>query len=484
MGWVASEMTQPPRPWVAPTRDDRVATTLSEGLGGPLGRHAGRHSWWTPVRVLLAITALCFAVGMVQKTPCATDTWNNGNERYANMCYSDIPYVYQAQGLAERAWPYSTDATIRGRYPVLDYPVGVAYYAWVSAEVTQLASGSPDLAQRAATPVDELWSLPGMTAETRRFVVVSVLGLGAATLAATFFLAKVNTRRPWDALAFAASPALALAGLVNWELLAVVWVAAALWAWTRDRTLLAGVFVGLGAAVKLYPVVLLAACGILAVRAGRWRDLGALIGGALAAWLAVNLPAMITGRQQWMTFWTVGISRGIDLGSPWLIVQQVFGTDWGQSTLNVTIGIAVVVWSLAVMALAWFAPLPPRPAQLAFLLVAGFLLVNKAYSPQYVLWLLPLAVLARPRLRDQVIWQSGEVLYFAAVWWYLGGYLAPPAETDGTPFYWLAIVLRMLGEIYLMAVVIRDIRRPARDPVRDPAWRRQRTTMLSNVVAV
>ena len=47
-------------------------------------------------------------------------------------------------------------------------------------------------------------------------------------------------------------------------------------------------------------------------------------------------------------------------------------------------------------------PTTPRLAQLGFLIVAGFLLVNKVYSPQYVLWLLPLAVLARPRWRDQL----------------------------------------------------------------------------------
>ncbi len=67
------------------------------------------------------------------------------------------------------------------------------------------------------------------------------------------------------------------------------------------------------------------------------------------------------------------------------------------------------------------APETPRLAQLGFLVVVGFLLVNKVYSPQYVLWLLPLAVIARPRWRDQLIWQGGEVFYFVMVWWYLGG---------------------------------------------------------------
>ena len=89
-------------------------------------------------------------------------------------------------------------------------------------------------------------------------------------------------------------------------------------------------------------------------------------------------------------------------------------------------------WCVGVLVLGLRAPPTPRLAQLGFLVVAGFLLVNKVYSPQYVLWLLPLAVLARPRWRDQLVWQAGEVLYFGAVWWYLGGWTAsaPAAVPD------------------------------------------------------
>ena len=73
-----------------------------------------------------------------------------------------------------------------------------------------------------------------------------------------------------------------------------------------------------------------------------------------------------------------------------------------------------------------------------------------------MLWLLPLAVLARPRWRDQLVWQAGEIVYFASMWWYLGGDLGPAVGGDpGT--YWVAIVLRILAELYLVAVVVRDI---------------------------
>jgi hypothetical protein len=119
---------------------------------------------------------------------------------------------------------------------------------------------------------------------------------------------------------------------------------------------------------------------------------------------------------------------------------------------------------VGVLVLGLRAPQTPRLAQLGFLVVAGFLLVNKVYSPQYVLWLLPLAVLARPRWRDQLIWQSGEIFYFAMVWWYLGGRLDSAGGGDAG-FYWLAIVVRVLAELYFVGIVVRDVLQPWHDPV-------------------
>ena len=464
---------------VHPTRDDPVVTSLSESVGGPLGSHAGRHPWWTPVRVVLALAALCFALGMVQKAPCFQDSWQDGSARYTHMCYSDLPYLYTGRGLAELHWPYSGDEQVRGRYEVMEYPVGIAYFAWATAWATHWASGSPEIEPRYAVPADSLFAQEDVAREVRLFVALSAIGFALAALLSAWFLAGVNPRRPWDAALFALSPVLALNALINWDLLAVVLVAGALWAWARDRPVATGVLLGLGTATKLFPLLLLGGLLVICVRDRRLRDFGLAVGSAAAAWVLANLPAYVSGSEQWRVFWQFNADRGADLGSIWLVLTESLEITVDAGTVNVGSWLFLGVWCLGVLVLGLKAPQTPRLAQLAFLVVAGFLLVNKVYSPQYVLWLLPLAVLARPRWRDQLVWQAGEIFYFASVWWYLGGDLDSAGGGDAG-FYWLAIVVRILAELYLVAIVARDVARPELDPVD----RGQSTTTRSKVVAV
>jgi uncharacterized membrane protein len=343
-------------------------------------------------------------------------------------------------------------------------------------------NGSPDLAPRFAQRADALFSGESVSREVRYYVIVNSLGFAAVALLSAFLLTRVNPNRPWDAALFALSPALALNALVNWDLLAVVFVAGALWAWARGRPGLTGVMLGLGTATKLFPLFLLGGLLVICLRNRRIRDFLLATATAAVTWVLANLPAYLTGREQWRVFWEFNADRGPDLGSVWLVAAQALDARIEAATVNDWSWVFLGAWCLGVLVLGLRAPETPRFAQLGFLVVAGFLLVNKVYSPQYVLWLLPLAVMARPRWRDQLIWQAGEVLYFASVWWYLGGHL-DAAGGDDAGFYWLAIALRMLAELYLVAVVVRDIWRPAHDPVRQDPLRQEMTTR-SNAVAV
>ncbi len=458
---------------VHPTQGDAVVAALSEAVGGPMGRHGAPHRFWSPVRVLLLLTALCFAIGMVQKAPCANSLWQNGSENYNNMCYSDLPPLYYGRGLADGHWPYSDDPVVRAQFDVMEYPVGISYWAWTTAKVTQAIA--PDRGAR------------DLATEARLYTAVNAVGFALLALLATWFLARVDRRRPWDAAGFAIAPTLALTALINWDVLAVALVAAALWAWARDRPVLTGVLIGLGAATKLYPLFLLGGILVLCLRRlrepgpgssslARGRDplfeFGTVAGSAGLAWLLANAPAYLSGPAQWRVFWTFNSERGADLGSIWLVLQQVFDHPMQTELINKVSWVFFAAWCVGVLVLGLRAPVTPRLAQLGFLVVVGFLLVNKVYSPQYVLWLLPLAALARPRWRDLLVWQAGEILYFAAVWFYLGDYLAPAGGGDAG-LYWIAVLLRIAAELYLVVVVVREVLRP-----------RQVMVTESNVVAV
>ena len=115
----------------------------------------------------------------------------------------------------------------------------------------------------------------------------------------------------------------------------------------------------------------------------------------------------------------------------------------------------------------------PRFAQLAFLVIAAFLLTNKVWSPQYSLWLVPLAVLALPRWRLLLAWMVVDALLWAPRMYY---YLTP--ANKGLPPDWFlgAAVLRDAVVVLLMVLVVRTIIQPETDPVReldvedDPDW--------------
>jgi hypothetical protein len=113
-----------------------------------------------------------------------------------------------------------------------------------------------------------------------------------------------------------------------------------------------------------------------------------------------------------------------------------------------------------------------------FLLLAAFLITNKVWSPQYVIWLVPLAVLARPRWWPYALWQLAEIGYFIGIWGYLIVVLNPGHPVTGyqgisAGWYFTLLLARLVTVGLLAAYVVRDILFPERDVVRarldDPA---------------
>jgi uncharacterized membrane protein len=222
------------------------------------------------------------------------------------------------------------------------------------------------------------------------------------------------------------------------------------------------VLLGLGTAAKLYPVLLFLPLVCLGWRTRRLRPVIEAAGWAALAWINVNIAFILVNYADWSTFYKLSRSRPAGYSSIWYVLQ-LHGTD--LTPLNPWASGLTAVLLLGTAALALLAPRRPRLAQLAFLVVAAFLVANKVYSPQYLLWLVPLAALARPRWRDFWIWQAGELVHFAGIWLYLGGTANPNRGLGDTGYSW-TVVAHLAGTLWLAAVVVRDILQPACDPVR------------------
>ena len=403
--------------------------------------------------VIAAASVLGMALAFLDKVPCRSGAWNTYTGQFQHFCYTDIYPLYFGDGLVHGAKP---------QHPI-EYPVLTMWTMRVAAWLVNNADTYP---------------------AGKNFFDITVLFLAVCGVAGVLATARVaGPDRRWTMLLVALSPALILGAFINWDLLAMALGMLGIAAWASRRGVLAGVLLGLAVAAKFYPLVIFAPLLLLSIRTGQLREFAKTLGAGLAAWLAVNLPLMIVDPSSWGYFYAFSKSRGADWGSIWHYFEYLNVPLLGSfqlSTLNLLSAgsLAVLLAGIAVLTLA--APRRPRLAQLCYLVLAAFLITNKVWSPQYVVWLVPLAVLARPRLWPYWLWQLAEMAYFFAIWGYLL-YLYVPGNPSFSgyqglsPGWYFAALLLRLGTVALLAAwIIADILHPERDVVRrhgidDPA---------------
>ncbi len=468
-----------------PSRTDFLGAALTSVIGGPVGRHAiiGRSLFLTPLRVMFLIALLFLALGWSTKAACLQSTGTgSGDQRVANwdnqrayyeLCYSDTVPLYGAELLSDGKFPYKsswveTDSsgTPQTRYDgrpairYMEYPVLTGLYQYVSMA---LAKTYTALSKVTAVPV---------VAEVVVFFDVAAIGLALAWLATLWAAAGLAGRRVWDAALVAASPVLIFQIFTNFDALATGLAISGLLAWARRRPTLAGLLIGLGAAAKLFPALFLGPLLVLGLRTGRLAEATRTAAFAVGTWLLVNLPVMLLFPRGWSEFFRLNIRRGDDMDSLYNVVKSFTGWrgfDRGlgfwepPAMLNAIVAVLFLSCCAAIGYVALTAPRRPRLPQLAFLVVAAFLLTNKVWSPQFSLWLVPLAVLALPHRRILLIWMTIDALVWVPRMYYLY-----PVADRGLPEQWFTavVLLRDIAVLLLCALVIRQIYRPEEDLVR------------------
>jgi hypothetical protein len=220
-----------------------------------------------------------------------------------------------------------------------------------------------------------------------------------------------------------ALPLVALAPLVAWryDIFVSLLVILAVVATVDRRPSLAGVALGLGALAKIYPVFLVPVLVVRHVAQGESQAAVRLVNGFLATVAVVMGPLLLVGGPTALLFIEWQQARGVEIESVVsglvLLAHLVFGTEvatsYGFNSWQIASPLAdslagpLVIVTLVLLALTVTAAflrcraepkavLSRQADELSAFLVVVLLVViltNKVFSPQYLVWILPLVAL-------------------------------------------------------------------------------------------
>jgi uncharacterized membrane protein len=369
--------------------------------------------------VLLAIIAALLS--FIKFDYCRTNGWSPPSD-YIHACYSDLPALFGERGLITNTWPYSSATN------AVEYPPVTGLVMWATSF---LVSDNGN--------------------KYRNYFDVNALLITLLFIASVIFLKKLKPQL-WYLLPVA--PAVVASLYINWDIWAVVSALAAIYYFDVGKYNKSAIALGLSIATKFFPIVLLFPIALILFRKSKVKELIRYLAITSATWLLINLPFIITTPVGWFRFFKLNSERAADWGSIWHALE-IFG--WKISPLNLISIIAFAILALAFMLFVYGIPEVPTLASIAFFVVAIFAITSKVYSPQYVLWLTPLAILAMVDKKDRLdfwIWQFAELIYHFAIWQYLaeiaGAEFAIPAGAYAT-----AILLRVAALTWFCLRIMR-----------------------------
>ena len=369
------------------------------------------------VRTLVVLVIFASLLSFAKSSHCQNTGWATP-DRYIHACYSDLPALYASRGLDKNAWPFTSNENS------VEYPVVTAMVMYV----TSFGANSP------AT-----------------YFNINIFFLILLFLATVVVVRKI---RPEFAYLAAVAPAMIASLFINWDLWAIATMMLAIYWFDRKQYLHSSLIMGVSISTKFLPIFLLIPIAFILWRDAKVRELLKYVAVVALTWIAINAPFALTTPTGWWRFYKLNLERGADWGSIWLALQQL-----GVSLTNLNyLSILLLLIALTTVAILLFElKYTPTLASVAFIVLASVMLASKVYSPQYVLWLVPLAVIAMTRRKDVHVfwvWQIAEVIYHIAIWQHL-------ATVTGAKFglpltgYALISLLRIAACLYFVVVLIK-----------------------------
>jgi uncharacterized membrane protein len=309
--------------------------------------------------------------------------------------FSDIRGFY---GLhfqdGQNLWPFSTHQLLGAAEPIhpVEYPALTGLIMWLFSFFIE--------------PAQNAWITYFRLTASTHIVIFAFT---------TYFVHKIAGRR-WSIL-FAVSPAVLYSLNRNWDIWAVALMILAIYLFEKGKEKQSAILLAISIATKFFPLVLLFPIFIFYFRQNNLKKFISYFLHTVGAWVLINLPFVLINFRGWSYFYEFSYSRPIGSASVWDI----------SSRLNVAIPsdkITFYLLNLGIFVLLGIyllkSRIPVPLAESAFLTMFAFILFNKQYSMQYVIWLSALAVIAISYLNEKhklriiylyVVWQLSEIVF-------------------------------------------------------------------------
>ena len=373
-------------------------------------------------RSFIAAVFISALLSFLKFNHCRLNDWASP-DNYIHACYTDIPALFSERGLDTNTFPYLSATNS------IEYPPIIGLGNWLISFIT-----------------------PGENSFRWFFdiniALITILFFGCALI--------VRKMQPQLTYLFIFAPAVIASLFINWDIWAVVTALLAIYYFDQKKFEPSAIWLGISISTKFFPIVLLLPIAVIFYRNKKVKDLSRYLFTTGIIWAAFNLPLMLTYFDGWWRFYKLNLERSADFGSIW----------YGLDLLNIdspSLNLIYPLLSIGLFAGFTFYLIKlkktPKLAQVALFAVVIFTTVGKVYSPQFVLWLIPLAVIALTNSRQQItfwLWQASEIIYHLAIWQYLALFTgAQFGLPDGG--YVIAIALRVVGISCFTYVLMRDL---------------------------
>ncbi len=365
------------------------------------------------VRIVLLLAVLASLLSFAKFNYCQVDGWQSPAQ-YVHACYSDIPALYGERSLDTGAWAYSSAENS------VEYPVIQGGVMWLTAKI--------------------------FPHNTHGYFFGNIFLLALLFIFISLIVFRI---KPEFSYLLPLAPAAVASLYINWDLWAIATMLLAIYFFDKSRDSASAVLLGISISTKFLPIFLLLPIAIIFFRREKISGFFRYAAISIATCAAINLPVALTTPEGWWRFYSMNLHRGSDWGSIWYALSQL-GADFTHQNYLSVLCLLIGLTALTIYLLQLTNP--PTLAHTAIFVFIIVMAISKVYSPQYVLWLTPLAVIALIDKRDLGIfwfWQGCEILYHFAIWQHLA---TVTGAKFGLPVFAYAVItlIRIAASLLLL----------------------------------